>query len=586
MKSRACFRPLQRPFRLTLPFQAALSLLMLVAGFTPGCRPPVETAPPASSVSDPRLTFRDVAPSAGIRFRQTNGAAGKRHFLETTGSGACWLDYDNDGWMDLYVVQNGPLPGAPGFGKGGNCLYHNRGDGSFEDVTAHARVPGRGYGQGACAADVDNDGQVDLFVTCYGRNILYRNRGDGTFAEVTARAGLDQPAGWSSSAAFADYDADGHVDLYVGHYCDYRVGEEPKCTLAPGIPSYCRPDHFQGESGRLFHNDGGGTFTDVTATSGMHNAEGKNLGVVWGDFNDDGRIDLFVANDNRENLLFRNDGNGKFTDVALQAGVALTEDGRTMAGMGTDMADYDNDGRLDLFVANFADEPNELWRNEGDGSFSDVTYPANIGPPSLPLLGFGAAFLDANLDGLKDLVVANGHIHDTIARVRKDVTFAQPNLFYLNRGDGTFADASTRVGPDFTRRRVGRGLAVADYDNDGDPDVLTVNLNGPVALLRNEGSHRNHWLGIRCTGTKANRDGIGARVTIRAGDQRCCAEVRSGSSYLSQNDSRILFGLGQAARVDQVEVRWPGGAQTLLRDIPPDQFLHVQEGAAGPNTRQ
>lgn len=555
-----------------------------------GCRsgvpkPMSAVSPPSPRAGECRITFSNVTRAAKLDFRQTTGATGRHFFLETTGSGACWFDYDGDGWMDLYVVQNGPLAGAPAFGSGGNRLYHNRRDGTFEDVTSQAGVPGRGYGQGCCAADFDNDGHEDLFVTGYGANVLYRNNGNGTFTDVTSRSGLALAGGWSTSAAFADYDHDGRVDLFVGHYCAYRVGQDPVCPLGPGVVSYCRPDHFPGESGHLYHNEGNGKFQDVTRAAGVFNADGKNLAVVWGDVDGDGYPDLFVANDNRRNLLYRNepaaDGSRHFAEVGLQAGVALSEDGRTMAGMGVDLADYDNDGRLDLVATDYADAPNELWHNEGNWIFSDATYSSGVGPPSVPLLGFGVAFLDADLDGFKDLVVANGHVMDNIARVRRGVSFAQPALFYHNRGNGTFAELSNSLGSDFTQKRIGRGLAVADYDNDGDPDLLQVSLNGPVALLRNDGGSRGHWLSVRCEGTRSGRDALGARVTVWQGKYQQCAEVRSGSSYLSQNDPRLLFGLGSAARVDRVEVKWPAGARSELRDVAGNQQLTVREPAGG-----
>ncbi len=524
-----------------------------------------------------KLTFADVTKTANIDFQQTNGATGKRYFLETTGSGACWFDYDNDGWMDIYVVQNGPLPGSASFGPGGNRLYHNQ-KGVFKDVTKIAGVAGRGYGQGCAAADVDNDGFTDLLVTGFGQTIFYRNNGNGTFADVTASSGLNKSPGWSSSAAFADYDNDGFLDLYVGHYCAYKVGQDPPCTLAPKLRGYCPPNQFQGESGRLFHNEGHGNFRDVTQSAGMLNADGKNLGVVWGDFNNDGKIDLFVANDNRRNLLFQNNGDGTFEETALRAGVALAEDGRTMAGMGTDMADCDNDGQLDIAVANFADEPNALWKNTGKGLFDDVTFSSQVGPPSLPLLGFGLTFFDVDFDGFKDLMVANGHIQDQIGKVRQDATFAQPALLYHNKGNGTFEDSSRAAGRDFVKPRSGRGLCVGDYDNDGDLDVFMVNLNGPATLLRNDGGNKNQHLVIRCLSKNKTRDAIGARVTVEATGLNQVAEVRSASGYLSQNDPRLFFGLGRTVRVERVEVRWPDGSKTERQNVAANQLLTLVEG--------
>lgn len=559
-----------------------LPFLLTLISLTAGCKAPAANPPrpasPAASAAPLELTLTDVAERTGLKMRQTTGATGKRYILETLGSGACWFDYDKDGWLDLYLVQNGPLPNAPGYGPGGNRLYHNLGNGTFADVTARAGVAGRGYGHGCCAADYDRDGFVDLFVSGYGRNILYRNQGDGTFADVSKRSGLDQPAGWSTSASFGDYDGDGYADLFVGHYARYRVGQDPPCPLAPGVLSYCTPTHFEGESGRLYRNLGNGTFADVTQAAGVYNADGKNLAVIWSDLDRDGKPDLIVANDNRRNLYFHNLGNGKFDEIALLAGMALGEDGRTMAGMGVDTADYDNDGHLDLSITNYADEPTELWHNEGDGNFTDVTFPANIGPPSLPLLSFGVCFVDLDLDGWKDLVTANGHVMDNIGRVRKDAAFAQPLLLYHNQRNGVFADESPRAGPDFVKPRIGRGLCVADFDNDGAPDLLETVLNGPPALLRNEPRNKAHWLGVRCVGTKSNPDALGALVTVTIGSRKLQGEVRSGSSYLAQGDPRVHFGLGADTQVDLLEIRWPSGLRTEKRNVAADQYLQLTEG--------
>lgn len=576
MKHRSCA---SRSGALKLAALVAWAFVALAGCHTP---PPRDAPPSGPALNKPpilalplNLHFTDVTAAAGIKFQQSNGAHGAHNFLETTGSGACWFDYNNDGWMDLYLVQNGPLPGSPGFGPGGNRLFRNNRDGTFSDVTQQAGVAGHGYGQGCCAADIDNDGYVDLFVTCYGHNILYHNNCNGTFTDITEKAGLANVGGWSTSAGFADYDNDGYVDLYVGHYCNYKVGEDPHCAIGLNVYSYCPPTQFKGESGRLYHNNGNGTFTDVTQKAGLYQPDGKNLGVVWGDFNDDNKIDLFVTNDNRRNSLFQNNGDGTFTDVALKVGVALGENGHSMAGMGTDMADYDNDGRLDLVAANYSDQPNELWHNETSGTFNDVTFPAQIGPPSLPYVGFGATFADIDLDGWKDLVVSNGHVMDNISAARQDLTFAEPGLFYHNNGNGTFSDSSHAVGPDFLKPRVGRGLCVADYDNDGDLDLLLTPLNGPATLLRNDGGNRHHWLSVRCVGTKDNRDGIGARVTVTTGSLRQVAEVHSACSYLSQNDPRLYFGLGKATRVDHLEVRWPNGDHSERSNLTANQAVKI-----------
>lgn len=576
--------------RMPRHFLGAGLILLLGGPAGSGCgRRTVPAAPlPARAASAPAapaaipVTFRDVTTQAGLRFRHTNGASGKRYFLETTGSGACWLDYDGDGWMDLFVVNCGALPGAAP-APNGSRLFRNRGDGTFADVTERSGVRAVGYGQGACAGDYDGDGDPDLYLTHYGANQFYRNNGDGTFTDVTGSAGAGSPK-WSTSSAFADMDGDGDLDLYVTEYVRYRPGQEPPCYLAEGVPAYCPPAQFDGEPDTLYRNNGDGTFTDVTREAGVWDPAGKGLGCVWGDLDADGDPDLYVANDGTVNRLYRNDGKGRFTDVTWTAGVGVGENSEAQAGMGTDAGDVDNDGRLDLVVANFSQEMNSLYRNEGGGLFSDASAVSGLGPPSLLRLGFGADLFDYDLDGWKDLAVANGHVFDTIDRVRPDISYAQPPLLQRNTGGGIFRDVSTEVGPDFTRPRVGRGLATADYDNDGDPDLFLAVMNGPPVLFRNEGGNRRHWLGLRLQGAGRNGAAVGARVTVQAGGLTQVEEVRSGSSYCSQNEPRLLFGLAAAERADRVEIRWPAGGTEVLSGISADQYLAVTEGVSAHRT--
>lgn len=544
-----------------------------------GCRQAPTAAQRTSSLPSIQVVFTDVTAQAGISFRHAHGGTGKRYFLETTGSGACFFDYDNDGWLDLFVVQSGPLPGHPGYGTMRSVLYRNNRNGTFKDVTTQAGIHFAGYGQGCCAGDYNNDGWIDLYVTGYGGNALYRNKGNGTFIDVTKRANV-RGGGWSTSCAFADYNNDGDLDLYVANYLDYRVGQDPSCHL-PGtsLPAYCAPRQFDGAPDVLYRNNGDETFTDVTRQAGVYDPQGKGLGVVWGDYDNDGDLDLYVANDGTVNRLYQNQGNGTFKDVSFSAGVGLGENGEAQAGMGTDMGDYDNDGWLDIFVANFSGENNSLYHNEGNGTFSDVSFATGVGAPSLLLLGFGADFFDYDNDGFKDIAVANGHVLDNVDLLNEGITCAEPLLMYRNLGNGTFEDVSQRMGKAWVVPRVSRGLATGDYDNDGDLDVFIVNLNQKATLLRNDGGNRNHWMAFRLIGTKGNRDSIGARVTVTVGGLHQMEEVRSGSSYCSQNDLRLYFGLGKATHVDRVEIRWPGGRVETLQNVPSDQWVQVVEGS-------
>jgi hypothetical protein len=549
-----------------LRWYAPLLVILLPLSTAPAQRGAAPAAAPAS--------FVDVTRQAGINFVHNSGASPDKYMVETFGSGVGWIDYDNDGFQDLYFVN-----GAPGTS---NALYHNNKDGTFVDVTRQAGVSGEGAGKaayktGVAVGDYDGNGFLDLYVTAFGPNVLYKNNGDGTFTDVTAAAGVaGNPAEWSTSTGFFDYDRDGRLDLYVVNYLDYRLNDNPYCGLRqPGRRMYCHPTMFDGMADRLFRNNGDGTFADVSAKAGIANPSGKGLGVVFCDFDRDGNTDIYVANDSVRNFLYRNNGDGTFRDVAYGAGVGFDANGKPQAGMGTDCADYNADGRPDLFVTNFSEELNTLYENRGDGVFEDVSEKAGLGSGFVPL-GFGTKFFDADNDGDLDLYVTNGHVIDNIAMYQPALTYAQRDLFYENIG-GRFRDTSDRMGPALKVARVGRGLAVADFDNDGNLDVVIANLGRAPVLLRNEGSQHNNWLTIRAAGTRSNGFGLGARVTLETPAGVQAQEISNVASYLSSNDLRLHFGLGKLARVPRIDVLWPSGTKQTLTDVPADQILTIEE---------
>jgi hypothetical protein len=522
----------------------------------------------------PSVPFVDVTAASKIGFVHNSGASPDKYMVETFGSGLAWIDSDNDGFQDLYFVN-----GAPGTS---NALYRNNKDGTFTDVTRQAGVDGAAAGRGAyktgvAVGDYDNNGLLDLYVTVFGPNILYRNNGDGTFTDVTAAAGVAGGAAeWSTSTGFFDYDRDGNLDLYVVNYLDYRLTDNPYCGLRqPGRRMYCHPTMFDGTADRLFHNNGDGTFTDVSAKAGIANPSGKGLGVVFCDFDSDGHTDIYVANDSVRNFLYRNNGDGTFRDVAYGAGVGFDANGKPQAGMGTDCADYNGDGLPDLYVTNFSEELNTLYENRGDGTFEDVSARAGLGSGFVPL-GFGTRMFDFDNDGDSDIFVTNGHVIDNIAMYRPALTYAQTDLLYENLG-GKFRDVSAQSGPAFKVERVGRGVAVADFDNDGNPDVAIANLGRPPVLLRNQGVLRNNWILIKARGTKSNGFGLGARVTVEAAAGVQVKEINNVSSYLSSQDIRLHFGLGKASTVRRIEILWPSGAKQTLNDVAVNQILPVEE---------
>jgi enediyne biosynthesis protein E4 len=538
--------------------------------------------------------FVDVAAKAGIHFTLTSGGLEKRYIIEAKGGGGvAWIDYNNDGFQDLFLVNGCTFE----LWRQNQCppsrLYRNNGDGTFTDVTAGSGLTHTGWGMGVCVGDYDNDGYDDLYVTYYGGNVLYHNNGNGTFTDVTGRAGVGGH-GWGMGCAFGDYDNDGFLDLYVATYVDVDInhlaapGSAPNCTYR-GIATFCGPRGLPGGRDILFHNNGNGTFTDVTEKAGIDPNSYYGLGVVWGDYDKDGHEDIYVANDSTPSSLYHNNGDGTFTDVGVPAGVAYSGEGQEQAGMGTDFGDYDNDGWPDLIKGNFSDDYNNLYHNNGDGSFTDLAYPAGVGDVTWTLTTFGAKFLDYDNDGWKDIIFADGQVFPQIDQYKTGITYAERNLLFHNLGPATGArrDAGARVrfeevglrsGPGLTLRKVSRGLAVADYDNDGDLEVTVTNMNDSPELLRHERKNPNHSVLVKTVGTRSNRDGLGAGVTVVSGGVTQYDEVRSGGSYLSSSDLRLHFGLGSADRIGRLEVRWPSGRVDAMTNLPADRVLVVREG--------
>ena len=531
--------------------------------------------PPVSA--DTNIQFVDVTQEAGIHWKHVDGRSGQKYFMETLGSGAAFFDYDADGDPDLYFVNGAPLPGYVSQEIPTNCLYRNNGDGTFTDVTEKAGVGDTGYGHGCAVGDYNNDGQLDLYVTNYGTNRLYRNNGDGTFAEVAESVGVTEPR-WSTSCAFADYDRDGNLDLYVVNYIVFDINENPWCGLREkGIRAYCEPDNFIAQSDTLYRNNGDGTFTDVTKTAGIYNTTGKGLGVVWGDYNNDGAADIYVANDSTENLFYRNNGDGTFEEVGFMVGVALSENGAAENGMGTTFGDWNNDGWFDLTVTNYAQQTNTLYHNDADGFFTDATTTTKTAQRTYPYLGWATAFIDYDNDGYQDLFVANGHLHENLAELGQEGTYGQRNLLFRNNSNGTFTEISETLGPGMKLTDVSRGATFADYDLDGDIDIVVTNSNTAPRLLRNDGGNRKNWLQIRLTATNGSTDAIGARVKITTGTLTQTREVRSGDGYLSQQDLTLHFGIGDSEQVDSIEVQWQSGAKQLIGSVPANQVLSLEE---------
>lgn len=528
-------------------------------------------AQPAFSQTD-SVGFTDVTTELGIEFHHVNGESGEKYFIEPIGSGVALFDFDNDEDLDLYLVNGSDLPGRVSSTLPTNRLYRNNG-GTFTDVTTEASVGDTGYGLGCCVGDYDNDGFTDLYVTNYGANVLYHNNGNGTFTDVTASTGIDGDQ-FSSGCAFVDIDVDGNLDLYVVNYVQFDPETNPECTRQ-GIRTYCTPEALLGASDVLYLNNGDGTFTDVSEKMGISGAKGKGLGVVCGDVDNDGDVDIFVANDTTPNLLYRSNPDSlKMVEDALFSGVALSEEGRAYSGMGTNFGDFDNDGYLDIVITNFQDQTNSLYHNAQSGFFTESSFTKGIGEKSLPYLAWGVDFVDFNNDGWLDVFIANGHLDDNIAEIDPIGRYAQPNQLFLNNCGVNFSEL---VDTAIAMRKVSRGAAFGDIDNDGDIDIVVSNLKDSPTVLRNDGGNTGRWLTVKLIGTHCNRDAIGARVTVGSGDLTQIREVKSGSGYLSQNDLRLHFGLGDAMLVDTLRVRWLCGKVQTLQDIAANQVIVISE---------
>jgi hypothetical protein len=547
---------------------------------TPPPPPPGAKSSKCSGRSVPQL--EDITAKAGITFKHTSDPA-KKYIVESMSGGVILFDYDRDGWLDIYFTNAPSVDVAVKGQKSRGALYHNNHDGTFTDVTEKAGIGTPCFAMGGAVGDYDNDGWPDLYVTCLGGNVLYHNNGDGTFSDVTAKAGVADGR-WSTGAAFGDYDGDGFVDLMVTNYVDFRLndlpgfGQSPNCKYR-GIDVQCGPRGLKGAGDSLFHNNRDGTFTEVSKSAGVSDPNGYyGMGVLWADFNNTGRPDIYVANDSTPKFLYKNEGNGKFKDIGLESGTAVSEDGSEQASMGIAIGDYLHTGRPSLYVTNFSDENDLLYRNDGNWNFTDVSYPSGVALPSLPWVKWGAAFADLDNDGWLDLIAVSGHVYPQVDTLPSGGGYRQPKLLHLNQKDGTFCDASDQAGPALKEKRVSRGLAVGDLFNDGNLDVVVGDIDGAPMILRNRGVPGRHWVSFELAGAKSNRLALNARVKIVAGGMTQTEEIHSGGSYLSQNDLRVHFGLAAAKKIDSVEIRWPSGKMETLKDLAADQFYAVLEG--------
>jgi len=523
------------------------------------------------------LVFKDVADNQLLNFVHDHGGTGEKYYIETMGSGVCLFDYDNDGDLDVYFLQGASLPGWDKEIILENKLYRNDGK-KWTDVTKKSGVGDKNYSIGCACADYDNDGDTDLYVTNYGPDVLYQNGGDGSFTDVSLDVGIDNPH-WASSAAFFDSDNDGWLDLYVTNYVEYSTESNPWCgEPVQGERAYCDPDYFEGVEDIFYHNDGQGNFSDWSVRSGINKARGKGLGVVPGDIDNDGDMDIYVANDKVMNLLFINDGLGHFTEKALFTGVGFNENGRAEAGMGVDFGDVNRDGWLDLFVTNFSGETNTLYLNEKNGFLVDATSRTGLGHPSINLLGFGTKFVDLDLDGWLDIFIVNGHVIDNIKLFNRDYTHAQQKQIFINQGNETFLDQTKTIGGDLLEPTVGRGAAFGDIDNDGDIDIAISNNNGKANLLLNEGKPKGHWIGFQLEGKTCNREAIGSKLKITTDSGIQVAWVNPAASYLASNDPRVLFGLGPDEMVTSLEIQWPGSRKDLFENLTSNSYYRIVQG--------
>ena len=526
------------------------------------------------NAAPPPVTFTDITTKTGIQFTHNSGRAGKKFLPETMGSGCAFLDADGDGWPDILLINSKDF--TPRGRKSLPALYHNNHNGTFTNVTAGSGLDVEMYGLGVAVADYDNDGREDIYITALEGDRLFHNEGNGKFKDVTKASGIVN-ANFGTSAVWFDYDKDGKVDLFVANYVQWTQKGDLWCSLDGAAKSYCTPESYKGSSSRLFHNLGDGKFEDVTKKAGLGEPTSKSLGAVVLDYNGDGWPDLFVSNDTQPNKLYRNRGNGTFTEEAVAAGVAFGEDGVARGALGVDASDYDRSGRAHLLVGNFSNQMLGLYHNEGNGLFVDEAPRSPIGRSSLLSLAFGVFFFDYDLDGLPDIFAANGHIDEEIGRVQPKIQYRQPPLLFHNNGKGGFANASAAAGPDLMRPVVARGAAYADIDRDGDLDILVTTNHGPAYLYRNEGGNRNRWWNAKLVGTKSNRSAIGAVVRIESASGKQWQTVHSGSSYCSQSDLALTFGLGNDATITAVEVTWPSGAKQRFTNVPSNQFVTITE---------
>ena len=566
-----------------LPLERILCFFLPFTPFSSASAQSTETA----SVG---VNFVNVAMESGLKGATIFGGEHKnKYLLETTGCGVAFYDYDNDGWLDIFLVNGSRLEGFPPGKAPANRLLKNNRDGTFTDVTEKAGLVHSGWGQGVCIGDYDNDGYEDLFVAYFGKNVLYHNNGDGTFTDVSEKAGIaGSGKRWNSGCAFVDYDRDGKLDLFVANYIDLDLATAPVPESGPclykGVMVACGPPGLNGGKNILFHNNGDGTFTDVSQTSGILQANGTyGLGVLTGDFDNDGWTDIYVANDSAPSALYQNQKNGKFVDIALEAGCALSADGKPQAGMGVSAADYDLDGNLDIVKTNFAGDTPSLYRNLGGATFEDATFPAGLGKHT-QYLGWGCGFFDFDNDGWPDILICNGHVYPEVEQLRTEAGYEQRKLLYKNLRNGKFEDISESAGPGISLPSASRGCAFGDFDNDGDVDFVVNCVNEVPQLIRSDSSLNNNWIKVRTVGTKSNRSGIGARLRCvvqmpgEAKPHPQIDEVRSGGSFFSQNDLRVHFGLGRAQKVDLLEVRWPSGTVDTMKDVAINQLVYVKEG--------
>jgi hypothetical protein len=551
-----------------------------------------------SEGNDLGVSFLNVARESGLSVKTIFGGEHKnKYLLETTGCGVAFYDYDNDGWLDIFLVNGWRLEGFPAGSEPTSHLFHNNRDGTFTDVTAKAGVAHSGWGQGVCVGDYDNDGWEDLFVTYYGKNVLYHNNGDGTFTDVSVKAGVaGKGTRWNTGCAFLDYDRDGRLDLFVANYIDMDLATAPVPESGPclykGVLVACGPPGLQGGKNILYHNNGDGTFSDLSEAAGIFRANGTyGLGVLTADFDNDGWPDIYVANDSTASALYHNKKNGTFEDIAVEAGCALSPDGKPQAGMGVSAADYDLDGNLDLLKTNFAGDTPSLYHNLGGGNFDDATFTAGLGAHT-QFLGWGCGFFDFDNDGWPDILICNGHVYPEVEQLKTEAGYPQRKLLYRNLRNGHFADVSFQAGSGISNPAPCRGCAFGDFDNDGDIDVVVNTVNDYPQLLRCDSKVENNWIKIRTIGTKSNRSGIGARLTCtthpagEAKPHQQIDEVRSGGSYISQSDLRVHFGLGKAEKVEVLEIRWPSGHLDTLKDVKANQLIFVKEGEGISRTMQ